>query len=65
MKYKVFWYYSLDSDFKLRLKEEWTMWPYWRRTWPPTGNDLRQLSSRPKFGSKVVAYKAKPFEKIF
>jgi len=28
------------------------IWPYWRRTWPPSGNALRQCSPRPKFGSK-------------
>jgi len=43
----------------------WTIWPYWRRTWPPTGNDLRQRSPRPKFVSKVVEFEAIPFEKIF
>jgi len=31
--------------------------------WPPTGNDLRRRSPRPKFGSKVVEFNAQTLRK--
>jgi len=46
---------KLDYDFSNSFAQ-WTNWPHWRLTWQPTGNDPRQRSPRPKFGSRVVEF---------
>ena len=58
-------FYSLTQLRSNIYYQQWTIWPYWRRTWPPNRNDLRQRCSRPKVGSKVVEFKATPFKKTF
>jgi len=56
---------DIHTDIRVDVCVEWTLWPSWGRTSPPTGNALfNVLPARNSF-SKGVELKAKPFEKIF